>query len=79
MLSIIFRPEGINMDSIAVTTPLNNTTIQWENTSVESENVTKGAAFVDEADDAIWILTSTFIIFTMQSGKYLKEVVFVAK
>ena len=79
MLSVIFRPEGINMDSIAVTTPLNNTTIQWENTSVESENVTKGAAFVDEADDAIWILTSTFIIFTMQSGKYLKEVVFVAK
>ena len=79
MLSVIFRPEGINMDSIAVTTPLNNTTIQWKNTSVESENVTKGAAFVDEADDAIWILTSTFIIFTMQSGKYLKEVVFVAK
>ena len=79
MLSVIFRPDGINMDSIAVTTPLNNTTIQWENTSVESENVTKGAAFVDEADDAIWILTSTFIIFTMQSGKYLKEVVFVAK
>ena len=23
----------------------------------------------DPADDAIWILTSTFIIFTMQSGK----------
>ena len=25
---------------------------------------------VDEADDAIWILTSTFTIFTMQSGKF---------
>ena len=24
----------------------------------------------DPADDAIWILTSTFIIFTMQSGEY---------
>ena len=24
---------------------------------------------IDEADDAIWILTSTFIIFTMQSGQ----------
>ena len=23
----------------------------------------------EEADDAIWILTSTFIIFTMQSGR----------
>ena len=26
-----------------------------------------------EADDAIWILTSTFIIFTMQSGQYLHD------
>lgn len=25
-----------------------------------------------QADDAIWILTSTFIIFTMQSGESLK-------
>ena len=68
MLSNYFRPGGMNMDGITVTAPSNNTTIQWQNTSVESENVTKGAAFVDEADDAIWILTSTFIIFTMQSG-----------
>ena len=27
----------------------------------------------DPADDAIWILTSTFIIFTMQSGKSITE------
>ena len=32
-------------------------------------NVTQMLALDDEADDAIWILTSTFIIFTMQSGK----------
>ena len=25
----------------------------------------------EKADDAVWILTSTFIIFTMQSGQYL--------
>ena len=62
----------MNMGSPA---PLNNTTVQWETTTVEPENVTKGSAFVDEADDAIWILTSTFIIFTMQSGKCLEKVI----
>ena len=29
----------------------------------------------EDADDAIWILTSTFIIFTMQSGKELFKMV----
>ena len=28
----------------------------------------------DPADDAIWILTSTFIIFTMQSGEYYWQI-----
>ena len=34
-----------------------------------AQNITHILALDDEADDAIWILTSTFIIFTMQSGK----------
>ena len=40
-------------------------------TTTSSLNITKMFALDDEADDAIWILTSTFIIFTMQSGKLL--------
>ena len=28
----------------------------------------ESASVAEEADDAVWILTSTFIIFTMQSG-----------
>ena len=37
-------------------------------TTTSSQNITQMFALEDEADDAIWILTSTFIIFTMQSG-----------
>ena len=47
--------------------PANLTTPTWWESS--STNTTESTDFVDEADDAIWILTSTFIIFTMQSGK----------
>ena len=68
----------MNMGSTETTTLLNNITIQWENISLQSGNVTKVSDYVDEADDAIWILTSTFIIFTMQSGMYLEKVIFVA-
>ena len=54
------------------TTPagLNSTSDSWwNNTSTSATNSTDEPYIVDEADDAIWILTSTFIIFTMQSGK----------
>ena len=44
--------------------------------TTSSQNITKMFALDDEADDAIWILTSTFIIFTMQSGKILHFVLF---
>ena len=40
----------------------------WGNSSAASNETGAAASVVDEADDAIWILTSTFIIFTMQSG-----------
>lgn len=35
------------------------------------ENNIEGSPDDDAADDSIWILTSTFIIFTMQSGKQI--------
>ncbi len=34
------------------------------------DNIHRVLAVDDQADDAIWILTSTFIIFTMQSGRF---------
>ena len=38
---------------------------------VNRSNMTGGITDgTDPADDAIWILTSTFIIFTMQSGEF---------
>lgn len=53
------RLAGLLSSSMDYTTP----------STEELDNVTPTQAFIDEADDAIWILTSTFIIFTMQSGK----------
>ena len=51
----------------------NTSTLKMVNTTTtSSQNITQMFALDDEADDAIWILTSTFIIFTMQSGKLLR-------
>ena len=51
----------------------NTSTLKMVNTTTtSSQNITQVFALDDEADDAIWILTSTFIIFTMQSGKLLR-------
>ena len=33
--------------------------------------VTSSVGLIDPQTDAIWILSSTFIVFTMQSGKSL--------
>ena len=42
-------------------------------TELPSVKTTEPYDPTDPADDAIWILTSTFIIFTMQSGKLLLQ------
>ena len=50
---------SVNTNSVTTELPNTETTQPYDPT--------------DPADDAIWILTSTFIIFTMQSGKPLLE------
>ena len=68
-----YRRITDNVDTASVVTSAttyiasNVTALAWNVTS--SNGTTSNHADSDMAEDAIWILTSTFIIFTMQSGE----------
>ena len=68
--SIGSSTDGLLFSSSSGGSELNLTTpTTTTSTTATGPNVTRMLALDDQADDAIWILTSTFIIFTMQSGK----------
>ena len=47
---------------------------QYDNMTTTTKNFTTSGS-EDMADDAIWILTSTLIIFTMQSGNVVNKTI----